>query len=133
MNDLALPLYFFDSFYDGECHPLSDKCDGIENGANCQYYVFEILRYFGKTVQNQRSSELWSDTVCTERTDTIELLDIVFFNKTSDPYGAHIGICVGKDRFLHLAKEIGYPTVWNMDDFLQRDIYKVFIGAKKVM
>ena len=60
-------------------------------------------------------------------------LDMLLFSPTADPYGAHVGVCVGDGRVLHLCAEVGVPAVWELDDFAKRDRYRVVIGAKRAL
>jgi cell wall-associated NlpC family hydrolase len=62
----------------------------------------------------------------------LQPLDLVLFNKTKEAYGAHVGVYLGKDKIIHLLKEVGYPTVWDFKDFRKRENYKVFVGAKRM-
>jgi cell wall-associated NlpC family hydrolase len=113
---------------------MSDKyCKNLENGANCQTFVYEILKesqpWF---VPDFRSSELWEDKKYTETVSNLEVSDIVFFNRNENSYGAHLGIYVGNNKVLHLCKEIGFPSIWDLKQFESNDKYKIFIGAKRL-
>ena len=132
MNDLSIPIHFFDVYYDGSKYPGSSKCKGVKNGANCQYFAYELLRHFGLVVPDLRSSDLCEDKSSTKKVKVLQLLDLVLFNKTRDSYGAHVGVYLGNDKIIHLSKEVGYPTVWDFKDFKKRENYKVFVGAKRV-
>ncbi len=131
MKQISIPIRFFDSTYDSSRYPGSSKCDGIENGANCQYFAYELLRYYGYIVPNLRSSDLWEDDTYTERVDSFEPLDILFFNKDPESYGAHVGIYIGANKVIHLSKEVGYPTVWDMKEFKLREQYSCLLGGKR--
>lgn len=131
MNNISIPVSFFNTFYDSSRHPQSGKCDGLEEGANCQYFAYEILKHFGYKIGDLRSSDLWEDKIYTKKVKALKPLDILLFNKDKESYGAHVCLYLGNDRILHLCKEVGYPTVWNFAEFEKRDKYKVFIGAKR--
>jgi cell wall-associated NlpC family hydrolase len=132
MSSLSIPIHFFDTYYDGSKFPGSSTCGGIQNGANCQYFAYELLRHFGFTVPDLRSSNLWKDKISTKKVKTLQPLDLVLFNKTKDAYGAHVGVYIGNGKVIHLSKEVGYSTVWDFEEFKKRENYKVFIGAKRV-
>jgi len=132
MSNLSVPIHFFDAYYDGLKYPGSSKCKGIKNGANCQYFAYELLRYFGLTIPDFRSSNLWEDNISTRKVKALQPLDLVLFNKTKNAYSAHVGVYLGNDKIIHLSKEVGYPTVWDFRDFKKRENYKIFIGAKRV-
>ena len=129
---MDLPLRFFAATYDGKKYPGSSACTGIEQGANCQYFVYEVLRHFGYTPPDFRSSELWDDVTHSKKVNDLEPLDVVFFNRTDDSYGAHLGLYLGHDKVLHLAKEVGHPTVWSFAEFKKREHHQVFLGAKRM-
>ncbi|MFD9795554.1 hydrolase [Streptomyces sp. NPDC059070] len=106
---------------------------GLEKGANCQLYAYEVLRHFGLTPPALRSSDLWADTRATSRVPVARPLDLVLFNATDDAYGAHVGVCVDEGRVLHLCAEVGRPAVWEMREFSARERYRVVIGIKRVI
>lgn len=106
---------------------------GLEAGANCQLFAYEVLRHFGLAVPALRSSDLWHDTTATAHVPTAQPLDLLLFNATEDPYGAHVGVSVGPDAVLHLSAEVGRPAVWSPADFATRPRYRVFIGAKRAI
>jgi hypothetical protein len=59
-------------------------------------------------------------------------LDLMLFNATADPYGAHVGVRVGEGRVLHLCAEVGRPAVWESAEFAARERYRVLVGIKRV-
>ncbi|MGZ6472786.1 MAG: hypothetical protein ACXWRZ_16575 [Bdellovibrio sp.] len=90
------------------------------------------MRYFGFQIGDLRSSDLWKDTVfTTEVADDLQAFDIVLINKNQDSYGAHIGLCIGNNKILHLSKKEGKPVVWDLDQFGNLDEYAIYIGAKR--
>jgi murein DD-endopeptidase / murein LD-carboxypeptidase len=132
METLSIQLEFFDSKYDASKYPGSGKCDGLKNGSNCQYFAYELLRHFGYTVPDLRSSDLWEDTEYSEIVNEFEPLDILFFNTDSKSYGAHVGLYIGAGKVIHLSKEVGYPTIWSLEEFQSRDHYSCLIGGKRI-
>ncbi|GAA4321957.1 cell wall-associated NlpC family hydrolase [Actinomadura luteofluorescens] len=106
---------------------------GLAEGANCQLFAYEVLRWFGFDPPDLRSSELWADAEFTERVDAARPYDLVLFNATQNPWGAHVGICAGEDQILHLCAEVGHPAVWTWQDFKTRPRYQTLIGAKRVL
>jgi hypothetical protein len=65
-KDLAIPISFFNVSYNGSKFPGSKELRGLKQGANCQYFVYELMRYFGYKIKDFRSSELWEDTIDTK-------------------------------------------------------------------
>lgn len=130
-----LPAGFWVVRYVGARYPGSQAVvehPGITDGANCQLFAYEVLRYFGLEVPALRSSELWADTETTTCVSAARPLDLILFNATSDAWGAHVGVWVGADQVLHLSSEVGCPAVWRMNDFAARDRYRTVIGIKRV-
>lgn len=87
---ISIPIEFFDSKYDGTKYPGSGNYTGIKEGANCQYFAYELLKHFGIYLPDLRSSDLWEDIIYTEKVESFEPLDILFFGKSLDSYGAHV-------------------------------------------
>jgi len=135
MKEIEIPEMFLNVPYNLLRNPSTTEPGEIQNGANCEYYVRELLREYGYAMPSRlRSSELWSDTDWTKQVapgHQLQVFDITFFNFTEDPYGAHQGLYIGEGNILHLARHIGYPAVWSLDDFGNHERYKVFIGAKR--
>ncbi|WP_089314881.1 hydrolase [Actinomadura mexicana] len=131
-----LPPGFWVVRYVGARYPGSQAVvehPGIADGANCQLFAYEVLRYFGLEVPELRSSELWADTAATTSVSDARPLDLVLFNATRDPWGAHVGVWTDDDQVLHLCSEVGRPVVWRMDEFAARDRYRTVIGIKRVI
>lgn len=108
-----IPEAFWHVRYVGSRFPGSattELCPKLASGANCQLYAYEVARHFGLDPLDLRSSELWEDTEATERVSDPQPLDLILFNATADPWGAHVGLWVGDDQVLHLCAEIGYPA-----------------------
>jgi len=129
---IDIPKHFFDVAYNGSRFPGAPDAIGLDGGANCQHFSYELLRYFGKMVPNLRSKEIWEDEEYTEKVDTLEPLDIVLFNKNIDAWGAHMGVYLGDGNVIHLSKVVGYPVIWPLEQFRDVAQYAVFIGAKRI-
>lgn len=132
---IELPDTFWEVRYVGARYPGSQVVrtrPGLAEGANCQLFAYEVLRHFGLEPPELRSSELWSDTVATQRVTVPRPLDLVLVNTTRDPWGAHIGVWAGDDKVLHLCAEVGHPVLWNLAEFAARPSYRVLVGFKRV-
>ncbi|WP_318212365.1 hydrolase [Streptomyces sp. SJL17-1] len=132
----VLPAEFWTVRYEGSRFPGSAAVaarPGLTGGANCQLFAYEVLRHFGLTPPDLRSSELWTDTEATVHVPVAQPLDLVLFNSTPSAYGAHVGVHVGDDAILHLCAELGRPAVWTAADFAARERYAVRLGAKRVL
>lgn len=112
--------------------PLVAGKPGLADGANCQLFAYEVLRLFGFDPPDLRSSELWADTEFTEQVAEPRPYDLVLFNATRNPWGAHVGVCADDEQILHLCAEIGHPAVWTWQDFRTRPRYQTLIGAKRM-
>jgi cell wall-associated NlpC family hydrolase len=101
------------------------------HGANCQRFAYAVIRHYGCEIADFRSSELWADEVFTQHVNEIEPLDLLFFNREAETYGAHVGVYMGAGLVAHLAKHVGTPTLWTLADFAARREYANVIGAKR--
>lgn len=130
---LNIPDYFFEVKYNGSHYPGAEATNGLEGGANCQVFAYEILSHFGIQIPDFRSSELWEDTDFTKKVVGLEPLDILLWNKEKEAWGAHVGLYLGDNLAIHLSKSNEYPVIWTLEKFLEQDLYQVFIGAKRVL
>lgn len=102
-------------------------------GANCQRYAYAVLALFGLEVPMLRSSELWTSNALEHvSVDAVRPLDLILFNASQDPYGAHIGVVMLDDKVLHLCAEAGRPTVWSLSAFARRTRYAATLGGLRV-
>lgn len=126
----VIPQHFFEVRYNAACYP--GVANGLRAGANCQHLAYELLRYFGLSLPAFRSSELWEDTVYTEKVIDLKPLDLLLWNKTPRAFGAHVGVYLDNNQAIHLSKAVGIPIVWALEEFLGLEQYACFIGAKRV-
>ncbi len=131
-NIIKIPKKFENVLYKTSRIPGVENESDLTKGANCQLFIYNILRYFGKEIPPFRSSELWTDTKFTNIVTTFKPLDIMLYNKTTDAYGAHIGLYIGEGKVFHLSKENGTPKYEKHSSLLKQQKYKFFIGAKRV-
>ena len=117
--------------YVGARYPGAPDDEGIESGANCQRFAYALLRHNGRTVGDFRSSDLWSDTTDTFAVDDPEPLDLLLFNGTRHAFGAHVAVCLGQDRAIHLARHIGRPAIWSLAEFAMEPRYRCLVGIKR--
>lgn len=117
--------------YNASCCPGVAR--GLEHGANCQHFAYELLRHFGSVIPNFRSSELWEDTVHTEKVFNFKPLDLLLWNKTPQAWGAHVGVYLDDNQVIHLSKAVSLPSVWAIEEFQQHEQYAFFIGAKRII
>jgi hypothetical protein len=128
---LSLPSSFLDVPYDAARYPGAPGVRGLAGGANCQQFAYELLRHFGRSISGFRSRELWLDEAETERVDALEPLDLLLFNDTDDPFGAHVAVYLGDGMAAHLSKQVGRAAVWALEDFACCPDYRVLIGVKR--
>ncbi len=127
-----IPPFYWTIPYVGKRYPGVPNEGDLGEGANCQRYSFSVLAFFGFTIPDFRSSDLWQDTVATRRVSSPQPLDLLLFNRSDGPWGAHVGLYVADNAVLHLCKEIGFPEVWKLEDFSQRPRYRYLVGTKRV-
>jgi len=128
---IKIPPEFMNIPYDPDRYPQSAKFD-FEKGANCQLWAYAILNHFGVQVPPLRSSELWKDEKATETVDDFKPLDILLFNDTDNPWGAHVAVYLGDNIVAHLSQKNGFPEICTVSDMLRRPKYKILIGAKRI-
>jgi hypothetical protein len=126
----SLPAWHWTVAYSGRCPPGKVPRSEIRQGANCQLWAYEVLANFGFVIPDLRSDDLWHDTQATRLVDDPEPLDLVLYNSSQEPYGAHVGIWTG-DAVAHLCLEVGRPTVWPAIEFAARPRYSTRIGFKR--
>ena len=128
----ALPPEFLQVSFSERMIPGRQPELGLTAGSNCQRYAYAVLRQFGLSVPDLRSSDLWADEELLTTVSEPESLDLVLFATSPDPWGAHVGVYLGAAAVLHLCKEIGVPVVWDFKDFAERERYASLIGFKRV-
>jgi hypothetical protein len=126
-----IPDRFWTIPYDPAHDRDSPALMGIEAGANCQNFAYELLRHFGRHLPNLRSSNLWDDTEHTIVADEYEPLDLLLFNRTRNAWGAHVAVYLGEDQAIHLCRRVGFAAVWSLAQFTAYPEYRVLIGAKR--
>ena len=129
----AIPQHFWDVRYDQNHDPDTPELKSIDESPNCQNFAYEILRHFGRTIPNFRSSNLWEDTQHTTVVSEYQPLDLLLFNRTEKPWGTHVALCVGDGEAIHLSKILSAPVVWPIAQFAERPEYRVLIGAKRTL
>jgi len=60
--------------------------------------------------------------------DELRPLDLLLFNRTKNPWGAHVALYLGEDHAIHLSKKQSEPVIWPLAQFLQLAEYRNFIG-----
>lgn len=130
---LTVPARFMSVRYSGACYPGAPGVIGLAEGANCQCFAYELLRHFGRPLPPLRSSELWADAHYTQQVINLEPLDLLLWNSTWEPWGAHVAVYLGDERAVHLSRAVGVPAVWPLTEFPKHPHYLVFIGAKRTV
>ena len=130
MGQVEIPARFMRVRYNGAAHPLA-RVAGLEEGANCQRFVYALLEHFGYPIAPMRSSELWTDNRFTRRVDRMRPLDILMFNRNEAAWGAHLALYLGEQRAIHLSREVGHPAIWSLDEFARLPRYRVPLGIKR--
>jgi murein DD-endopeptidase / murein LD-carboxypeptidase len=121
-SPLPIPPRFHDVAYNAARFPGARDAEslecvkGFEGGANCQHYAYELIRSFGLVIPNFRSSELWEDEACTRVvTGAFAPLDLLLFNATPEPWGAHVAVYLGEgsdcreELAIHLCRRVARP------------------------
>jgi hypothetical protein len=125
-----VPARFFRVRYNGAAHPLANV-PGLSRGANCQRFVFELLKHFGYEIAPMRSSELFEDRRFTQRVSRMRAFDILMFNRDESAWGAHLALYLGNGGAIHLAKASGRPAIWGVAEFLAVERYRILVAIKR--
>jgi len=128
---LTLPAHFLTIRYNAAIHPGVAHPTDLSTGANCQVFAYALLAHFGISFPPLRSSELWADTEHSCVVTEFQPLDLLLFGKTADAFGAHVAVCVGEGRAVHLSRAVGLPVEWPIEDFAAHENYRVPIGGKR--
>ncbi len=128
---MEIPVHFWAVAYNGKNYPGAPLSNGLQNGANCQHFVFELLRYYGYHIPPFRSSELWDDTQYSQKVQELAPMDVLLWNYEPKAWGAHIGLYLGNNKAIHLARFVGKPVIWPLEKFAEQEVYAHFIGAKR--
>ena len=132
-NHIKIPKIFFEVQYNSSRIPnIKDQSD-LTLGANCQVFAFELLKVNGITAPNFRSSELYSDTIYTEKVEIFKPLDLMLYNNNNNSFGAHVGVYIGNEKIIHLSLENGYAQIIEHQEMIKNRKYNIFIGAKRVL
>jgi cell wall-associated NlpC family hydrolase len=133
LSPLPIPARFRHVRYNGARHPGAEGVVGLDGGANCQQFAYELIRHFGFAPPDYRSSELWEDETHTRAVvGELAPCDLLLFNRTSAAWGAHVAVFLGNKLAIHLSQRAGVPVIWKVEDFTLRPEYACFIGAKRV-
>ena len=129
---LAIPERFHHVRYNAAHYPGAAGVVGLDGGANCQQFAYELLRHFNFAPPDYRSSELWEDETHTRTVvGELEPCDLLLFNRTPAAWGAHVAVYLGSELAIHLSQRAGVPVIWTIEDFGSRPEYVCFIGAKR--
>jgi hypothetical protein len=132
-SPLPIPAHFHHVSYNGSCYPGAEGVAGLDGGANCQHFAYELIRHFGFAPPDYRSSELWEDETYTQVVvGELAACDLLLFNSTPAAWGAHIAVHLGSKMAIHLSQRLGVPVIWKIEEFSLRPEYVCFIGAKRV-
>ena len=133
MLTLTIPAEFLTTTYDPSRTPGVANQSDLALGANCQVFAYELLRVNGLDLPNFRSSELWEDSLHTQHVTNLQPLDLVLYNNTPDPFGAHIGVCLDDHKVIHLSAERTVYEIVEHTTLMTRPKYALCIGAKRVI
>lgn len=129
----AIPERFWQIRYDPDHDPNTPTLPDLSESPNCQNFAYALLKHFGFEIFPFRSSSLWEDRIETDLVlDELRPLDLLLFNRTQNPWGAHVALYLGEDRAIHLSKKQSGPVIWSLAQFLELAEYRTFIGAKRL-
>jgi hypothetical protein len=112
--------------------PGSDTPPSWLHGSDCQRFAYGVLGLFGLACPPLWSSDLGDDRAATAVVRDPEPLDLMLYNRTADPFSAHVAVWMAPGEILHLCHEIGAPVSWPPAMFAARPRYATLIGLKRV-
>ena len=128
-----IPEHFWRIRYDQNHDPNTPTLPSISDSPNCQNFAYALLKHFGFEIFPFRSSNLWQDNSETSVvSDELKPFDLLLFNRTNNPWGAHVALYLGEDHAIHLCKKQSEPVIWPLAQFLELAEYRTFIGAKRL-
>jgi lipoprotein Spr len=127
-----IPEHFWRIRYDPNHDPNTPTLPSIYDSPNCQNFAYSLLKHFGFEISPFRSSNLWEDNNETYLVCELRPLDLLLFNRTNSPWGAHVALHLGEDHAIHLSKRQSAPVIWPLAQFLELAEYRIFIGAKRL-
>lgn len=128
-----IPDHFFGIPYLGANYPGAKFEGDPPKGMNCQVFAYTILKHFGWSIPDFRSSDLWEDKTYTKVVTDFETLDLLLWNRTNKAWGAHVGLYLGEGKAIHLSKEHGWARIEDLDTLKSYERYQVFVGAKRLL
>src|SRR5260370_13896865 len=121
LSPLSIPARFHHVRYNGACYPGAEGVVGLDGGANCQQFAYELIRHFGFAPPDYRSSELWEDETHTQAVvGELAPCDLLLFNRTSAAWGAHVAVRLGSKLAIHLSNRPRGPVSRQTGDFSLR-------------
>jgi len=129
----AIPAQFWRIKYDQDHDGGAPLLPSISESPNCQNFAYALLEHFGCEISPFRSSNLWEDAEETVIvTGELRALDLLLFNRTSSPWGAHVALYLGGGKAIHLSKKESTAAIWPFAQFQMLAEYRIFIGAKRL-
>src|SRR5262249_7240789 len=109
LSPLPIPARFHHVRYNAARYPGAEGVVGLDGGANCQQFAYELIRHFGFAPPAHRSSELWEDETHTQAVVVGELApcDLLLFNRMPAAWGAHVAVYLGGNLAIHLSQRVG--------------------------
>ena len=130
MPALQIPDHLLNIPYNGQHYPSAVALT-LSDGANCQVFAYELLKFHGLELPPLRSSDLWEDHLFTIEVQDFVPLDLLLFHSNPDAYGAHVAVFVGNDSVIHLARHNGWPRIERVVDLMVQDRYRFLVGGKR--
>jgi hypothetical protein len=101
--------HFWRIRYDQNHDPNTPTLPSISESQNCR----NLLKHFGFETFPFRSSNLWEDSseTCVV-SDELRPLDLLLFDRTKNPWGAHVALYRGGHHAIHPSKNQSEPAIW---------------------
>ncbi len=129
---ISVPKKFLQITYNPAAKPQSNYSKDLIDGANCQIFVYSILRFYKHEIPDLRSSQLWDDELFTHKVNEYQDFDILLYNDKDNAWGAHLALFIGNNKVIHLSKAVGKPEIIDYEKLRERKTYQYLLGAKRL-
>jgi len=129
---MNVPKIFLNINYNSAVKPQSSYSKDLVDGANCQIFVYSILRFYKYEIPDLKSSELWDDELFTCKVNEYQDFDILLYNNKNNAWGAHLALFIGDNKVIHLSKAVGKPETIDYQKLRERETYKYLLGGKRL-
>jgi hypothetical protein len=128
---IKIPKWILEIIYNPKIFPNWEVHDYVKDGANCQVFAYEILKFNWKKVPDLRSSEMWADNKISFEVHDFEKLDLIFFNNSTESYWAHVWLYIWNNKVIHNTNKTWWVEIWDLEEFRKYEDYQFILWWKR--